>query len=91
MNLTPSTSHLVLIPSYNSGALVLRTVREALAQWAPVWVVVDGSTDGTAAQLRALAATEPHLRVLELPVNCGKGAAVLLACRRHDARVTRTH
>ena len=78
MNLTPSTSHLVLIPSYNSGALVLRTVREALAQWAPVWVVVDGSTDGTAAQLRALAATEPHLRVLELPVNCGKGAAVLL-------------
>ena len=78
MNMTPSTSHLVLIPSYNSGALVLRTVREALAQWAPVWVVVDGSTDGTAAQLRALAATEPHLRVLELPVNCGKGAAVLL-------------
>jgi glycosyltransferase involved in cell wall biosynthesis len=72
-----STSHLVLIPSYNSGALVLRTVREALAQWAPVWVVVDGSTDGTAAQLQALATTEPHLRVLVLPVNRGKGAAVL--------------
>ena len=77
MNMTPSTSHLVLIPSYNSGALVLRTVREALAQWAPVWVVVDGSTDGTGAQLLALTATEPHLRVLVLPVNRGKGAAVL--------------
>ncbi len=77
MNMNPSTSHLVLIPSYNSGALVLRTVREALAQWAPVWVVVDGSTDGTDAQLLALTATEPHLRVLVLPVNRGKGAAVL--------------
>lgn len=77
MSVTPSSSHLVLIPSYNSGALVLRTVREALAQWAPVWVVVDGSTDGTGAQLQALAATEPKLRVLELPVNGGKGAAVL--------------
>ena len=72
-----SSSHLVLIPSYNSGALVLRTVREALAQWAPVWVVVDGSTDGTDAQLQALAAAEPNLRVLVLPVNRGKGAAVL--------------
>ena len=77
MNPAPSTSHLVLIPSYNSGALVLRTVREALAQWAPVWVVVDGSTDGTDAQLQALAVNEPHLRVLVLPVNRGKGAAVL--------------
>lgn len=72
-----STSHLVLIPSYNSGPLVMRTVREALAQWSPVWVVVDGSTDGTAEQLEALAASEPRLRVLVLPENRGKGAAVL--------------
>jgi len=72
-----STTHLVLIPSYNSGPLVLRTVREALARWAPVWVVVDGSTDGTADELRVLAATEPRLRVLALPSNRGKGAAVL--------------
>ena len=42
MSAIPSSSHLVLIPSYNSGALVLRTVRDALEQWAPVWVVVDG-------------------------------------------------
>ena len=76
MSPAPSSSHLVLIPSYNSGALVLRTVREALAQWAPVWVVIDGSTDGTDAQLRALAAAEPNLRVLVLPVNRGKGAAL---------------
>jgi glycosyltransferase involved in cell wall biosynthesis len=77
MNPTPSSTHLVLIPSYNSGALVLGTVREALARWAPVWVVIDGSTDGTDAQLQQLAATEPNLRVLVLAVNRGKGAAVL--------------
>ncbi|HEY8907029.1 MAG TPA: glycosyltransferase family 2 protein, partial [Rhodoferax sp.] len=40
-----STSHLVLIPSYNSGAKVYETVTQARAHWNPVWVVVDGSTD----------------------------------------------
>ncbi len=72
-----STTHLVLIPSYNSGPLVLRTVREALAQWAPVWVVVDGSTDGSVAELESAATVEPGLRVLVLTANRGKGAAVL--------------
>ena len=73
----PSTTHLVLIPSYNTGPRVLQTVREALAQWAPVWVVVDGSTDGTDKLLQELAPTEPNLKVFVLPVNQGKGAAVL--------------
>ena len=45
---TPSGTHLVLIPSYNTGAKVYETVRDARFHWAPVWVVVDGSTDGTA-------------------------------------------
>ncbi len=76
--MTPgSTTHLVLIPSYNPGPKVYATVREALAHWTPVWVVVDGSTDGTAEGLKALAATEPGLRVLVLERNSGKGAAVL--------------
>jgi glycosyltransferase involved in cell wall biosynthesis len=73
----PSTTHLVLIPSYNSGALLTRTVREALTQWAPVWVVIDGSTDDSAAEVAALAATDPRLRVLKLSANGGKGAAML--------------
>lgn len=34
-----SPSHLVLIPSYNTGATVYETVRQARAQWNPVWVV----------------------------------------------------
>jgi len=72
-----STTHLVLIPSYNAGATVYATVRAARAAWSPVWVVVDGSDDGTAEGLRDLAAQDPGLRVEVLPRNSGKGAAVL--------------
>ena len=73
----PSTTHLVLIPSYNPGRKVLATVRAARAQWTPVWVVVDGSTDGSAEWLTAEAAADPGLRVVVLPHNQGKGSAVL--------------
>ena len=72
-----SASHLVLIPSYNPGAAVYATVQAARAQWTPVWVVVDGSSDGTAQGLQDMAAHDAGLRVLVLPVNRGKGAAVL--------------
>lgn len=72
-----SPTHLVLIPSYNPGPRVVDTVRAARAQWTPVWVVVDGSTDGTADSLQALAAADEGLRVIVLPENRGKGAAVL--------------
>ena len=77
MMTTPSSTHLVLIPSYHTGDQVYATVRAARAQWAPVWVVVDGSTDGTAEGLQAMAAADPGLRVWVLPQNSGKGAAVL--------------
>lgn len=73
----PSTTHLVLIPSYNPGPKVLETVQAARRHWAPVWVVVDGSTDGSERALAQLAATDPLLKVLVLPENRGKGAAVL--------------
>jgi glycosyltransferase involved in cell wall biosynthesis len=74
-----STTHLVVIPSYNTGPTVYATVRAARAAWSPVWVVVDGSDDGTAEGLRALAAADPELRVEVLPRKAGKGAAVLHA------------
>jgi hypothetical protein len=75
--LTPSATHLVLIPSYNPGRKALDTVRAARAQWEPVWVVVDGSTDGSAEALEALAVADPGLRVLKRARNGGKGAALL--------------
>jgi len=80
-----STTHLVLIPSYNPGARGVETVRAARAQWDPVWVVVDGSTDGSGEALSALARGDPGLRVLVRPGNGGKGAAIfqgLLEARR---------
>lgn len=72
-----SATHLVLIPSYDPGTQVYDTVRAARRQWTPVWVVVDGSTDGTAAGLQEMAAMDPGLRVVVMPENRGKGAAVL--------------
>jgi hypothetical protein len=80
-----SGTHLVLIPSYNPGPKVFDTVRAARAQWAPVWVVVDGSSDGSGEQLQAMAAQDPGLRVILLPENRGKGAAVLEGITRAQA------
>ena len=73
----PSGTHLVLIPSYNPGKKVFETVRAAREHWTPVWVVVDGSTDGTPATLEEMARKDPGLRVLVRAKNGGKGAAVL--------------
>jgi glycosyltransferase involved in cell wall biosynthesis len=72
-----SRTHVLLIPSYNTGPKVYDTVRAARAQWNPVWVVTDGSTDGTPQGLREMAADDPGLKLFELPANAGKGAAVL--------------
>ena len=75
--MNPSSSHLVMIPSYNTGATVYATVAAARLQWCPVWVVVDGSSDGTAQGLQRMAEQDPGLRVWLLERNQGKGAAVL--------------
>lgn len=74
---TVSTSHIVLIPSYNPGPKVYATVTAARQQWHPVWVVVDGSNDGSALTLQAMAAADSGLKIIHLPQNQGKGAAVL--------------
>jgi glycosyltransferase involved in cell wall biosynthesis len=74
---SPSRTHLVLIPSYNPGPKVYETVRAARRFWNPVWVIVDGSTDGTAEELQQMAEQDPGLLVMPNPNNMGKGAAVL--------------
>lgn len=78
-------SHLLLIPSYNTGAKLLETVRDATRYWQPVWIVIDGSTDGSTAALLAEVAGDPNVRVLVLPRNQGKGAAILCALREAQA------
>ena len=82
MNPPPQDAErLVILPSYNSGPQLARTARAVLAVWSPVWVVLDGSTDSSRAEITALAAEAPGLRVLVLTENQGKGGAVFHAMR----------
>jgi len=77
-----SAGHLVLIPTYNTGARLKETVLSALSAWAQVWVVVDGSDDGSDRALDALAEAHPGFKLLRKPENGGKGSAVFHAARR---------
>ncbi len=76
-----SGTHLVFIPSFNPGPKVFETVAAARRNWNPVWVCVDGSTDGTGEELVRLAATDPGLRIFICPRNKGKGATILFGLR----------
>ena len=76
-----SATHCVLIPSYNPGPKLFETVAAARRYWNPVWVIVDGSTDGSGERLARLAQADPGLHVFIRPRNQGKGAAVLFGLR----------
>ena len=84
--MTVSPTHLVLLPTYNTGPRLREVVTEVLRHWQPVLVVVDGSTDGSGQLAAELARTEPALTVLVLPRNSGKGAAVLAGAQVAQAR-----
>ena len=72
----------VVIPAFNEAERLAPTVRAVAAYCAAhhpaheILVVDDGSTDGTVALARELAAELPRVRVLPLGQNRGKGAAV---------------
>ncbi len=74
---TAATTHAVLIPSYNTGRRLRDTVAIVRRLGWPVWVVIDGSTDGSGEALARAAADDPDLHVCMLPRNQGKGAAIL--------------
>lgn len=76
----------VLIPSYNSGPLLATTVRAVLEVWRPVVVVVDGSTDGSAATICDQSNREQDLHIISQTANGGKGAAVLAGLKFAQAR-----
>ena len=71
-----SQTHLVLIPTYNTSDIVIDVIKEALRVWQPVYVVVDGSNNGTEKTISQLAKTETHLTVIQHAENKGKGHAV---------------
>ena len=80
-----SDTHVVVIPSYNPGAIVVDVVQAVADRWAPVWVMIDGSDDGSPEQLAALAETLPDLRIFRFPENRGKGSVMLEAVRQAAA------
>lgn len=74
---------LVILPSYNSGPHLAKTLAAVRRVWQPVWAVLDGSTDTSEAEARALGTDGIH--VIRLAQNQGKGAAVLQAFREAAA------
>jgi glycosyltransferase involved in cell wall biosynthesis len=66
-----------LVPAYNEAATIRQVLEQidALGVERQVVVVDDGSTDDTAAIVRAYAATSPGIVLLQQP-NRGKGAAL---------------
>jgi glycosyltransferase involved in cell wall biosynthesis len=67
----------VLLPTYNSGERLVRTLREALQFHQPVIVIADACTDDSLAALDDVPGREKSWFLLERGVNGGKGAAVL--------------
>ena len=68
----PADRFAVLIPVYNHAGGVVSVIERAVALGWPVWVVDDGSTDGTTAALARVGG----ITVLRHEKNLGKGAAL---------------
>lgn len=73
----------VVMPVYNEARTVRRAVERVLASspfaggaGGELVVVDDGSTDGTPAELAAIAAAHPEVVIERHPLNRGKGAAL---------------
>lgn len=73
---------LILIPSYNTGPILFETITSALALQTPIWLIIDGSVDGSHERIRHLAGPQcQQFRIIILPENIGKGAAILHGLR----------
>jgi len=83
----------VVIPVYNEEAALPELYRaladtlDRLPQSAEIIFADDGSTDGSAAALDAIAETDPRVRVLHLSRNYGQTAALMAAIRNSSGDV----
>lgn len=85
-----SDSHVVVIPSYNTGRILVETIRNVLDEWQPVWLFVDGSTDDSFRCFLDSPEAWPGLSVFVSSDNQGKGATAIRAARE-AARAGFTH
>ncbi|MBC2594382.1 glycosyltransferase [Ruficoccus amylovorans] len=85
-----SATHVLVLPSYNTGPILERTVREALRYWRPLWLFIDGSTDGAHEVFLKKPEEWPGLRVFVSQTNRGKGATAAWAADE-AARAGFTH
>jgi len=78
----------VIIPCYNEEKLVGSILEKVMAvslinsMDKEIIVINDGSTDGTAEELKKIVALNPSILVIEQPVNMGKGAAINTALQK---------
>ncbi len=74
---------LVLVPTYNERESIEALIAKILAQPARLEVLVidDGSPDGTADLVRALAAKDPRIRLMERAGKLGLGSAYVAGFR----------
>lgn len=75
-----------VVPIYNHGRTIAATVNALVAHGLPVLIVDDGSNDETRHILDALVIGRDELRLIRLPCNAGKGAALTAGfLAAHDA------
>jgi predicted LPLAT superfamily acyltransferase len=72
----------LVLPVFDPGPALARTVAALADLGLPMVLVDDGSGPETRAELDRLAAVHPRIRLLALPANQGKGAAVMAGLRR---------
>ena len=74
---TSSFNPCAIVPVYDHERAVARVVAAVRAAGLPCLLVDDGSGEVCARELDRLAATVPQTSVLRLPLNSGKGAAMI--------------
>lgn len=88
----PSPFISIVIPVYNEETVIAKTIgslRQSTHQDYEILVVNDGSTDGTADVVQALAASDPRIRLVTLP-NGGKAQALNAGFRAARADIVVT-
>ena len=74
-----------LVPCYDHGRTIRRLVEGLSRHGLPIYIVDDGSHEETRVELLAVRAASPLVRLSRLPVNAGKGAAVMHGMRHARA------